>query len=208
MPNNTGTDVIFYFDFGSPNAYLAHEVIPQIEARTGAKFKYVPALLGGIFKATGNRSPAEAFAGIPSKLAYEGKETRRFVKKHGIIDYAHNPHFPVNTLQIMRGAVAAQKLGVFKPYVEAVYRAMWVDGLKMDDPAVIEAALTAAHLPAAALITAMGDPEVKQTLIANTEAAVTAGVFGSPSFLVEGELFFGKDRLRDVEEEIAAQGAK
>ena len=201
------TDVIFYFDFGSPNAYLAHKVIPQVEARTGAKFKYVPALLGGIFKATGNRSPMEAFAGIPSKLRYEGRETERFVKKHGIVDYARNPHFPVNTLQIMRGAVAAQKLGVFDKYVDAVYRAMWVDALKMDDPAVIEAALTAAHLPAAALITAMGDPDVKQTLIANTEQAVAHGVFGSPSFLVEGELFFGKDRLRDVEEEIEARRA-
>ena len=136
------TEVIFYFDFGSPNAYLAHKVIPEIEQRTGAKFKYVPALLGGIFKATGNRSPAEAYAGIPSKLRYEGKETERFVKKHGITEYARNPHFPVNTLQIMRGAVAAQRLGVFEAYVEAVYRAMWVDGLKMDDPAVIETALT------------------------------------------------------------------
>jgi len=201
------TDVIFYFDFGSPNAYLAHKVIPAIEARTGAKFKYVPALLGGIFKATGNRSPAEAYAGIPSKLRYEGKETERFVRKHGVTEYARNPHFPVNTLQIMRGAVAAQKLGVFEKYVDAVYRAMWVDGLKMDDPTVIEAALTKAHLPAAALITAMGDPEVKQTLIANTEAAVAHGVFGSPSFLVGDELFFGKDRLRDVEEELEARRA-
>ena len=199
------TEVIFYFDFGSPNAYLAHKVIPAIEARTGATFKYVPALLGGIFKATGNRSPAEAYADIPSKLRYEGKETERFVKKHGIAEYARNPHFPVNTLQIMRGAVAAQKLGIFEDYVEAVYRAMWVDGLKMDDPAVIEAALTRAHLPAAALMTAMGDPEVKARLIANTESAVAHGVFGSPSFLVGDELFFGKDRLRDVEEEIASQ---
>jgi 2-hydroxychromene-2-carboxylate isomerase len=206
MPKNTEADVVFYFDFGSPNAYLAHKVIPDIEARTGARFRYVPALLGGIFKATGNRSPMEAFAGIPSKLAYEGKETERFVRKHGITDYARNPHFPVNTLQIMRGAVAAQKLGVFEKYVDAVYRAMWADGLKMDDPGVIEAALTAAHLPAAALITAMGDPEVKATLIANTEDAVAHGVFGSPSFLVGGELFFGKDRLRDVEEELLAQG--
>jgi len=200
-------DVVFYFDFGSPNAYLAHKVIPDIERRTGAKFKYVPALLGGIFKATGNRSPAEAYAGIPSKLAYEGRETQRFVKKHGITDYARNPHFPVNTLQIMRGAIAAQRLGLFEPYVEAVYRAMWVDGLKMDDPAVIEAALKAAGLPAAELMALTQDPEVKQTLIANTEEAVAHGVFGSPSFLVGDELFFGKDRLRDVEEEIAAQAA-
>jgi 2-hydroxychromene-2-carboxylate isomerase len=202
------TDVTFYFDFGSPNAYLAHRVIPKIEQRTGAKFKYVPALLGGIFKATGNRSPAEAFAGIPAKLAYEGRETQRFVKKHGISAFARNPHFPVNTLQIMRGAVAAQKLGLFEAYVEAVYRAMWEQGLKMDDPAVIRAALEAAGLPADRLIELMGDPEVKQTLIANTEAAVAHGVFGSPSFLVGDELFFGKDRLREVEEEIAAEAVK
>jgi 2-hydroxychromene-2-carboxylate isomerase len=201
------TDVVFYFDFGSPNAYLAHKVIPEIERRTGARFRYVPALLGGIFKATGNRSPAEAFAGIPAKLAYEGRETQRFVKKHGITDYARNPHFPVNTLQIMRGAVAAQSLGIFEAYVEAVYRAMWVDGLKMDDPAVIETALTAAGLPAAELMALTQDPAVKAQLIANTEAAVAHGVFGSPSFLVGEELFFGKDKLRDVEEEIAAQGA-
>ncbi|HVM99546.1 MAG TPA: 2-hydroxychromene-2-carboxylate isomerase [Caulobacteraceae bacterium] len=199
------SDVIFYFDFGSPNAYLAHRVIPGIERRTGTKFTYVPALLGGIFKATGNRSPAEAFAGIPAKLAYEGKETQRFVKKHGIAAFARNPHFPVNTLQIMRGAVAAQRLGIFEAYVEAVYRAMWEKGLKMDDPAVIRAELEAAGLPADRLVELMGDPEVKAKLIANTEEAVSKGVFGSPSFLVGGELFFGKDRLRDVEEEIAAR---
>jgi 2-hydroxychromene-2-carboxylate isomerase len=197
------TDVIFYFDFGSPNAYLAHKVIPEIERRSGAKFVYVPALLGGIFKATGNRSPAEAYAGIPLKLRYEGLETQRFVKKHGITDYARNPHFPVNTLQIMRGAVAAKRLGVFEAYVDTVYRAMWVDGLKMDNPAVIEAAFKAAGLPAADLIAGMNDPTVKAELIANTEAAVAKGVFGSPSFLVGEELFFGKDKLGDVEEEAA-----
>ena len=199
------TDVIFYFDFGSPNAYLAHKVIPEIEARSGARFVYVPALLGGIFKATGNQSPAQAFAGIPSKLAYERKETQRFVRRHGITEFAMNPHFPVNTLQIMRGAVAAQQLGVFEAYVEAVYRAMWVQGLKMDDPAVIRQALEAAGLPAERLIALMGDADVKARLIANTEQAVAKGVFGSPSFLVGDELFFGKDRLRDVEEEVAAQ---
>ncbi len=195
-------DVIFYFDFGSPNAYLAHKVIPAIEQRTGVEFRYVPALLGGIFKATGNRSPAEAFAGIPAKLAYEGLETRRFVRRHGISEYGPNPHFPVNTLLIMRGAVAAQRLGLFEPYVDAVYRAMWVDGLKMDDPAVVKAALDKAGLPADRLLELTQDPEVKAELIKNTEEAVAAGVFGSPSFLVGRELFFGKDRLRDVEEEI------
>jgi 2-hydroxychromene-2-carboxylate isomerase len=199
------TEVIFYFDFGSPNAYLAHKVIPQIEARTGARFAYVPALLGGIFKATGNQSPMLAFAGIPSKLAYEGKETERFIRKHAIEGFARNPHFPVNTLQIMRGAVAARKLGVFEAYVEAVYSAMWTQGLKMDDPAVIRAALDAAGLPADQLMALMQDDAVKAELIRNTEAAVAHGVFGSPSFLVGDELFFGKDRLRDVEEEIAAR---
>ncbi|HEX3916778.1 MAG TPA: 2-hydroxychromene-2-carboxylate isomerase [Caulobacteraceae bacterium] len=201
------TDVIFYFDFGSPNAYLAHKVIPEIEARTAAKFTYVPALLGGIFKATGNQSPAQAFAGIPLKLAYERRETQRFVKRHGITAYAMNPHFPVNTLQIMRGAVAAQQLGVFEAYIDAVYRAMWVDGLKMDDPPVIEAALKAAGLPAAELLALIADPTVKAKLVANTEGAVAKGVFGSPSFLVGNELFFGKDKLRDVEDEVAAQSA-
>ncbi|HXQ13189.1 MAG TPA: 2-hydroxychromene-2-carboxylate isomerase [Caulobacteraceae bacterium] len=198
------TDVIFYFDFGSPNAYLAHKVIPEIEQRTGAKFTYVPALLGGIFKATGNQSPAQAFAGIPSKLAYERKETQRFVKRHGVTEFAMNPHFPVNTLQIMRGAVAAQQAGVFEAYVEAVFRAMWVKGLKMDDPAVIKAALDEAGLPTDQLIELTGDPAVKAKLIENTEGAVAQGVFGSPSFLVGDELYFGKDRLRDVEEAIAA----
>jgi len=201
------TEVIFYFDFGSPNAYLAHKVIPEIERRTGAKFVYVPALLGGIFKATGNRSPAEAFAGIPSKLAYEGKETQRFVRRHRITDYGRNPHFPVNTLLIMRGAIAAQRLGLFEAYVEAVYRAMWAQGLKMDDPAVVKAALEAAELPADQILALTQDPEVKAKLIENTEGAVARGVFGSPSFLVGDELFFGKDRLRDVAEEIAAQSA-
>ena len=199
------TEVIFYFDFGSPNAYLAHKVIPQIERRTGLKFVYVPALLGGIFKATGNRSPAEAFAGIPAKLAYERKETERFVRKHGITEYASNPHFPVNTLMIMRGAVAAQALGTFEPYVEAVYRAMWVDGLKMDDPAVVKDALEKAGLPGERLLAMTQDAEVKARLIANTEVALAHGVFGSPSFLVGDELFFGKDKLRDVEEELEAQ---
>jgi 2-hydroxychromene-2-carboxylate isomerase len=196
---------IFFFDFGSPNAYLAHKVLPGIEARTGVKFDYRPALLGGIFKATGNQSPMVAFAGVPLKLAYEGKETERFIKRHGIQDYARNPHFPVNTLQIMRGAVAAETLGVFVPYVDAVYSAMWTKGLKMDDPAVIQGALTAAGLPSERLMALAGDDAVKAKLIANTNDAVAKGVFGSPSFLVGDELYFGKDKLRDVEDEIVAR---
>jgi 2-hydroxychromene-2-carboxylate isomerase len=197
-------NVDFYFDFGSPNAYLSHKLIPGIEARTGAKFEYVPVLLGGLFKLTGNRSPAEAFAGIKNKLAYEGLETQRFVRRHGLTAYRSNPFFPVNTLKIMRGAVAAQRQGVFKSYVEAVFHHMWEAPKKMDDPEVIAAALTDSGLDAAALMAATEDPEVKQTLLDNTNKAFEAGAFGSPSFLVDGELYFGKDRLRDVEEAIVA----
>jgi 2-hydroxychromene-2-carboxylate isomerase len=198
---------IFFFDFGSPNAYLAHKVLPQVEQRTGARFDYRPALLGGIFKATGNQSPMVAFAGVPLKLAYEGKETERFIRRHGIEGFARNPHFPVNTLQIMRGAVAAERLGVFMPYVEAVYRGMWMHGRKMDEPTVIAATLVEAGLPAEQLMALMADETVKARLIANTNDAVAHGVFGSPSFLVGDELFFGKDKLRDVEDEIQAQRA-
>jgi 2-hydroxychromene-2-carboxylate isomerase len=192
----------FLFDFGSPNAYLAHKVIPAIEARTGAKFAYVPVLLGGVFKATGNRSPMEAFAGIPAKLAYEGRERDRFVARHGLTRFAGNPHFPVNTLGIMRGAVAAETLGLFTSYVEAVFVAMWEQGRKMDDPAVIAEVLTAAGLPAEQLMALTQDQAVKDTLVANTAAAVARGVFGSPSFFVGDELYFGKDKLPEVERAI------
>ena len=194
----------FLFDFGSPNAYLAHRVIPAIEARSGAKFIYVPVLLGGVFKATGNRSPMEAFAGIPAKLAYEALETRRFVARHGLARFRPNPHFPVNTLTIMRGAEAARDLGVFEPYVETVYQAMWENGRKMDDPAVIAEVLTAAALPAEKLMTLTQDQAVKGRLMASTTRAVERGVFGSPSFFVGDELYFGKDRLGEVEEALQA----
>ena len=197
--------VEFHFDFGSPNAYLAHCVIPAIEKRSGVRFAYVPVLLGGVFKATGNVSPAVSLRGIKNKPEYEALETRRFLARHGITRFAPNPFFPVNTLQIMRGAVAAQRLGCFARYVDEVYRHMWADPKKMDEPDVIRAALIESGRPADELIAQSADPGVKQELLANTERAVARGVFGSPSFFVGGELFFGKDRLREVEEEIEAQ---
>jgi 2-hydroxychromene-2-carboxylate isomerase len=195
----------FLFDFGSPNAYLAHLVIPAIEGRTGVKFEYVPVLLGGVFKATNNVSPAVSLQGIRNKGEYTQLETERFLRRHGITRYRRNPFFPVNTLRIMRGAIAAQTLGVFERYVDEVYRHMWAEPRKMDEPEVIRAAFEESGLPVDALFAAMETPEVKQRLIANTEDAVARGVFGSPSFFVGGELFFGKDRLREVEEEIEAQ---
>jgi 2-hydroxychromene-2-carboxylate isomerase len=195
----------FYFDFGSPNAYLSHKVIPAIEQRVEQRFEYVPILLGGIFKLTGNQSPAAAFAGIKNKLAYEALETRRFVTRHGLAAFQFNPHFPVNTLQLMRGAVAAQEAGVFAAYVDSVFADMWERGRKMDDPAVIRAALDEAGLPAEELIRLSQTDAVKAALLRNTEDAVARGLFGSPSFTVGEELYFGKDRLRDVEEEIRRQ---
>lgn len=194
--------VQFMFDFGSPNAYLCHKVIPQIEGRTGVRFEYVPILLGGLFKLTNNRSPAEAFAGIPNKRAYDALEMKRFVLKHNLTRFQINPFFPVNTLKIMRGAIAAQKLGNFAPYVEAIYAAMWEQGRNMDDPTEISAVLKAAGIDANSLLEASQLPDVKNGLLANTQSAFERGAFGSPTFFVGNEIYFGKDRLRDVEEEI------
>ncbi|WP_239992234.1 2-hydroxychromene-2-carboxylate isomerase [Rhodopila globiformis] len=196
-------DVEFHFDFGSPNAYLAHRVIPAIEARTGVRFRYVPVLLGGVFKATGNRSPLEAFAGIRNKLAYEQLETERFIRGHRIEGFRRNPFFPVNTLTIMRGAAAAELDGGLAAYVDAVFHHMWEDPKKMDDPAVIRAALAESGLDAAKILARTQDADVKARLIANTEQSVARGTFGSPTFFVGDAIYFGKDRLRDVEEAIA-----
>lgn len=193
-------NIEFHFDFGSPNAYLSHLVIPGIEERTGESFKYIPVLLGGVFKATGNASPAVTLNGIKNKGEYQGIETNRFLKKHEISCYNRNPFFPVNTLQIMRGAVFAQHHYYFELYVDQVYRHMWSEPKKMDDPEVIRSALESSRLPADDIIAGMQDPAVKQTLIANTERSVTMGTFGSPTFYVENEIFFGKDKLVEVEE--------
>jgi 2-hydroxychromene-2-carboxylate isomerase len=194
--------VEFHFDFGSPNAYLAHLVIPQIERRTGVRFEYVPVLLGGVFKLTNNRSPGESFQGIRNKLEYQQLEMERFIRRHGITRFAFNPFFPVNTLLIMRGAVAAQTYGAFARYVDEVFRHMWAEPKKMDDPAVVRAALDESGLDGARLIERTQDPAVKERLLANTQKSVERGAFGSPTFFVGDEIFFGKDRLREVEEEI------
>ena len=200
----TSPTVQFLFDFGSPNAYLCHKVIPEIEARTGARFEYVPVLLGGLFKLANNRSPMEAFAGIPNKLAYDQLEMKRFISKHKLDLFRFNPHFPVNTLAIMRGAVAAKQLGMFEPYVNAIYAGMWEEGLNLSDPTVIHATLAKNSIDAELLLQAIQSAEVKSTLLDNTQKAFDRGAFGSPTFFVDQEIFFGKDRLRDVEEAIAS----
>ena len=190
-----------HFDFGSPNAYLSHLVIPAIEKRTGATFEYVPVLLGGVFKATNNRSPAESNAGIKNKSEYGKLEMERFIKKHRLA-FTFNPHFPVNTLMMMRGAVAAQQLGIFPRYVDQMYRFMWAEPRKMDDPAVVTATWKECGFDADKLAALIQDQAVKDKLVANTQNSVARGCFGSPTFFVGDEIFFGKDRLREVEEMI------
>lgn len=188
------------FDFGSPNAYLTLKVLPELLERTGADLIITPCLLGGIFKATGNKAPMIQYAEAPAKLAYENLEMRRFIARHGLAKFRLNPHFPVNTLTIMRGAVVAGDEGNLDDYVDAVNRAMWEDGLKMDDPEVIATFLSANGFDGPALLARTQEPEIKARLVANTEAAVARGVFGIPTFFVGDEIFFGKDRLDQVEE--------
>ena len=195
-----GQKVEFLFDFGSPNAYLSHEAIPAIEKRTGASFEYVPILLGGIFKATNNRSPVETLAGVKNKPEFMQLETQRFIKRFNVQPYVWNPYFPVNTLNLMRGAIAAQFEGVFKKYVEAAFHHMWREPKKMDDPQVAVKALTESGLDGAKLLTRAQDADVKAKLIENTQKAVERGAFGSPTFFVGNEIFFGKEQLREVEE--------
>lgn len=190
----------FLFDVGSPNAYLSHLAIPAIEARIGVRFEYVPVLLGGIFKATNNRSPAEMLAGIKNKREFHEVETQRFLKRFSVKPYVWNPHFPVNTLNLMRAAVASQSEGVFERYVDAAFHHMWAEPKKMDDADVAAKALTESGLDAAKLFARAQDADVKAKLIANTQAAVERGAFGSPTFFVGSEMFFGKEQLREVEE--------
>jgi 2-hydroxychromene-2-carboxylate isomerase len=198
--------VEFHFDFGSPNAYLAHRVVPEIERRTGAKFEYVPMLLGGVFKLTNNRSPAEKMAGIKNRLQYEQLEMQRFIRRHAIKEFTWNPFFPVNTLLVMRGAIAAQRMGAFARYADEVFRAMWGEPKKMDDPDVVRGVLKDAGLDADALLALTQDAGIKEQLLKNTEATVARGTFGAPTFFVGDEIFFGKDRLGDVEDEVVRAG--
>jgi 2-hydroxychromene-2-carboxylate isomerase len=196
--------VEFHFDFGSPNAYFCHKVIPMVEARTGAKFAYVPVLLGGVFKLTGNQAPMMQFKGIKNKNEYMRLEIQRFITKHKLTAFKMNPHFPVNTVQIMRGAVFAEGAGVLPRYVDAVFHHMWEEPKKMDDAEVVKAALDGSGIDGAAVLAGIQAQDVKDKLMANTEASVARGNFGSPTFFVGDEMFFGKDRLRDVEEQILA----
>jgi 2-hydroxychromene-2-carboxylate isomerase len=190
----------FVFDFASPNAYLVHKVLPGLAARTRAGLDYKLCLLGGIFKATGNKAPMIQFADIKGKVAYDRIEFNRFIIRHGLTDFKMNPHFPVNTVLAMRGAVVAEMEGKLAPYIDAVLHHMWEAPKKMDDPDVFVAALHESGLDGAALAKRTQEAGVKAKLIENTDNAVARGVFGIPTFFVGNEMFFGKERLDQVEE--------
>src|SRR3954447_3047101 len=200
--------VEFQFDFGSPNAYLAEVAIPGIERRTGVKFEYVPVLLGGIYKATGNMSPFDSLRGIKNKPEYQALETERFIRRHNVTTFNKNPFFPVNPLMLMRGAVAEKFENMFEPYFRAAYHHMWEAPKKMDDVETFRAAFNASGIDIDSLIARAQQDDVKKKLIADTNDAVSRGAFGSPTFFVGKEMFFGKDQLRDVEESIVEQTSR
>jgi 2-hydroxychromene-2-carboxylate isomerase len=193
----------FCFDFGSPTTYLAHTQLPRIARETGAQLVYKPMLLGGVFKATGNASPVT----VPAKGRWMGRDIARWAARYGV-PFTFNPHFPINTLTLMRGAVGLQLRpppdapDTFTRYVDAVFDAMWVQPRNLGDAGEVAAVLAKAGLDADAFAALVADPEVKATLVAQTEQAVARGVFGAPTCFVGDEMFFGQDRLEFVREAV------
>ena len=195
----------FIFDFASPNAYLSFKILPEILNRTGASLKISPVLLGGLFKLTNNKPPMVAFEEVKGKLEYEMLETQRFVSRHNLSSFRFNPHFPINSLTLMRGLVAAQKLDFEQIYLDSVLSAMWEYELKMDDPEIAISIWNDAGLDGEKIMNMTQKDEIKNILKENTEVAVKRGVFGVPTFFVESEIFFGKERLGQVEEALGAR---
>jgi 2-hydroxychromene-2-carboxylate isomerase len=195
MSSSTPPRIEFYFDFGSPTTYLAHTQLPAIAAQTGAELVWRPMLLGGVFKATGNASPVT----VPAKGAWMGQDIARWAARHGV-PFRFNPHFPINTLTLMRGAVGLQMRHPeqFKSYADAVFDALWVNPRNLGEPAEVAAVLAPLGIQAEAFMALVSDPAVKAALVANTEEAVARGVFGAPTCFVGAEMHFGQDRLEFV----------
>ena len=190
----------FIFDFASPNAYYSYKVLPDILTRTGAELNIQPVLLGGLFKITGNQAPMIAFANVKGKMEYEMLESKRFTEKHNLTDFKFNAHFPVNTISLMRGLLAAKELDCEKQYIDVVFSAMWEQSQNMGDPEVIAKILNEGGLDATAIFELIQSDPIKEKLKVNTQTAADRGVFGIPTFFVGDEMFFGKDRLEQVEE--------
>ena len=194
--------VDFIFDIASPNAYFCHQLIPSFENRTGVKFNYIPCLLGGIMKLSGNQPPFVAYADIKNKNDYQMIEIARFIKQHKLIKYKFNSSFPMNTVQVQRGALAAQELGVFDEYLEIMLKAMWEEDKNLSDLDVLQSTMNENNIDAEAIIKIVTSQECKDKLIANTSDAVNRGAFGVPTFFLNDEIFFGKDHLYQLEEYI------
>lgn len=192
--------VEFIYDFASPNAYFVHKTLREYVHDPDVTIRYVPALLGGIFKLTGNSAPMVAFGNIKGKMAYERLEIERYIKKHKLYKFKMNSHFPVNTLTLMRGAIYAQKQSWYLDYVDACFASLWEDDLLMSDPQVFSQALSAHDLDAETILQNCEDPTIKAQLVSDTEALVQRGVFGLPTLFVGEEMFFGKERLPQVAE--------
>ena len=190
----------FIFDFGSPNAYYSYKVLPDILARSGAQLNIQPVLLGGLFKITGNQPPMIAFGQVQGKMEYEMLESKRFAEKHNLCDFTFNAHFPVNTISIMRGLLAAQELDCETQYIDVVFSAMWENSQKMDDLEVMANVLNDGGLDATTILELIQTDAIKEKLKVNTQAAAASGAFGIPTFFVGDDMFFGKDRLEQVEE--------
>jgi 2-hydroxychromene-2-carboxylate isomerase len=189
--------VEFFFDFGSPATYLAWTQLPRICAETEARLVYRPMLLGGVFQATGNASPVT----VPAKGKYMLADLARYADRYGV-PLRFNPHFPINTLVLMRGAVGMQMREPqrFADYLKVMFEAMWAEGRNMGDATVVAEVLAQAGFDASAVLALTVDPAVKDALKANTEEAVRRGAFGAPTFFVGDEMFFGQDRCEFVRE--------
>lgn len=191
-----------FYDVVSPNSYLANQVLPQVAERHGAEIRYIPCLLGGVMKATNNQPPFIAFANVTGKNEYGRIEMQRFINKHGLERFRMNPHFPINSLVVMRAALVAEADGRLAEYIETAEKLMWEEGLKLDDPEVFVEGFSVNGFDGADLLERTQDAEIKAKLIANTNAAVERGAFGMPTMFVGEEMFFGKDSLGDLEDEL------
>jgi 2-hydroxychromene-2-carboxylate isomerase len=191
------TSLEFFFDYGSPFSYLADTRLAALRERTGCELVYRPMLLGGVFKATGNRSPAAE--PIEAKRRHGAIDMQRWVRRLGV-PFKTNPNFPINTLLLMRTCYAAMAAGAFEPFHRAIYPAFWAEGRNLGDPEVIARVLEAAGLDPKPLLEAAATQPVKDALRATTEEAIARGIFGAPTFFAGGQMFFGNDRLDFVEE--------
>jgi len=193
------TPIEFLFDFASPNAYLSYHVLKDVAERHDAALSLTPVLLGGLFKLTNNQAPMQAFADVKGKLDYDMLETQRFIASHRLDRFRFNPYFPINTISLMRGFIAARQMGIEQRYVDANLEAMWEQERNMEDPSEAQAVWSAAGLNAEALLQAIQMQSVKDALLHNTEQAAARGAFGVPTFFLGDEMFFGKERIAQIE---------